>query len=174
MPFRDFSGVSCTSPASALLRAQQGFTLLEMLVVLVLAGITASVVGMGGQAYMDRSRYNQTVRDVSTQLNKARALSVEEGRSVNVTYQPESRKLAVDGRASLEVPESLVIQWEAIQRNPRSGKAATGGGEPIFVFNSDGGARGGRLSVLRGGQGVAFRVNWLLGTLEQSTAVANP
>lgn len=149
-----------------------GFTLLEMLVVLVLAAITVSVVGAGGQAYMDRSRYNQTVRDVSSQLNKARALSVQEGRSVTVTYQPEVRRLVVDGRLSLEVPGSLVVQWEAISRNPGSRKDAPAAGEPIFVFNSDGGARGGRLAVLRGGRGVTFRVNWLLGTVEQSMAVA--
>ncbi|KRD16504.1 type II secretion system protein GspH [Acidovorax sp. Root267] len=149
----------------------RGFTLLELLVVLVLAAITVSVVGAGGQAFMERSRYNQTVRDVSSQLNKARALSVQEGRSVTVTYQPGIRKLVVDGRESLGVPESLVVQWEAIERNPRSGKGAAAAGEPIFVFNSDGGARGGRLAVLRGGQGVTFRVNWLLGTVEQGMAV---
>src|SRR3989344_5545518 len=136
----------------------RGFTLLEMLVVLVLAAITVSVVGAGGQAYMERSRYNQTVRDVSSQLNKARALSVQEGRSVTVTYQSDIRR--------------LVVQWEAIERNSRTGKTATAVGEPIFVFNSDCGARGGRLAVLRGGQGVSFRVNWLLGTVEQSMVAA--
>jgi general secretion pathway protein H len=150
----------------------RGFTLLEMLVVLVLAAITVSVVGAGGQAYMERSRYNQTVRDVSSQLNKARALSVHEGRSVAVTYQPDIRRLVVDGRLALEVPASLVVQWEAIERNSRTGKTATAVGEPIFVFNSDGGARGGRFAVLRGGQGVSFRVNWLLGTVEQSMVAA--
>lgn len=148
-----------------------GFTLLEMLVVLVLAAITVAVVGAGGQAYMERSRYNQAVRDVSTQLNKARALSVQEGRSVTVTYQPGSRRLAVDGRGSLDLPESLMVQWEAIERNPRSGKDAAASGEPIFVFNADGGARGGKLAVLRGGRGVTFRVNWLLGTVEQGMTV---
>ncbi|MBV7428778.1 GspH/FimT family pseudopilin [Acidovorax sp. sif0715] len=155
------------------LRRVQGFTLLEMLVVLVLAAITVSVVGAGGQAYMERSRYSQVVRDVSSQLNKARALSVQEGRPVTVTYQPEIRRLVVDGRLTLDVPGPLLVQWEAIERNPKSTKAAAGAaGEPIFVFSADGGARGGRLAVLRGGQGVTFRVNWLLGTVEQATTVA--
>ncbi|WP_255594473.1 GspH/FimT family pseudopilin [Acidovorax sp. sif1233] len=154
------------------LRRVQGFTLLEMLVVLVLAAITVSVVGAGGQAYMERSRYSQVVRDVSSQLNKARALSVQEGRPVTVTYQPEIRRLVVDGRLTLDVPGPLLVQWEAIERNPKSTKAAAAAGEPIFVFSADGGARGGRLAVLRGGQGVTFRVNWLLGTVEQATTVA--
>lgn len=161
-----------SSPLQASVLRIRGFTLLEMLVVLVLAAITVSVVGAGGQAYMERSRYNQAVRDVSSQLNKARALSVQEGRSVTVTYQPEIRRLVVDGRQSLDVPGSVVVEWEAIERNSRTGKSEAAVGEPIFVFNSDGGARGGRLAVLRGGQGVSFRVNWLFGTVEQSPVVA--
>lgn len=150
-----------------------GFTLLELLVVLVLAGITIAVVGMGGQAYLDRSRYSQTVRDVATQLNRARALSVQEGRPITVAYQPEARRLLVDGQASLEVPESVTLQWEPIERNPRSREtAATAAlGQLVFVFNADGGARGGQLMVLRGAQGVSFRVNWLLGTVEQVAAM---
>ena len=53
-----------------------GFTLLELLVVLVLAGISAAVVGGGAQSFMDRARYHQTVRDVASRLSQARALFV--------------------------------------------------------------------------------------------------
>ena len=158
---------------SAPARRAQGFTLLELLVVLALAAIAIAVVGMGGQAYMDRSRYSQTVRDVATQLNRARALSVQEGRPVAVTYQPEVRRLMVDGKFPMEVPESVLIQWEVIGRSPQQRPAdGAAAGQPVFVFNPDGGARGGRLAVMRGGQGVNFRVNWLLGTVEQTAAVA--
>jgi len=144
--------------------------LLELLVVLVVAAIAVSVVGVGGQSFMERSRYHQTVRDIANQLQQARALSVREGRSVVVTYQPEVRKLLVDDRLYLDIPSALQVQWDALERG--STGVASGSGIPLFVFNPDGGARGGRLAVLRGGQGLAFRVNWLLGTVEQAAAVA--
>lgn len=152
--------------------ASRGFTLLELLVVLVLAGIAASVVAVGGQAYLDRSRYSQALRDVATQLNKARALSMQEGRAVTVSYQAEGRALVVDGKTSLTVPESVSVQWSALARPPQPASgAANQAGAVVFVFNSDGGARGGWLAVQRGGQGITFRVNWLFGTVEQAASV---
>ena len=89
-----------------------------------------------------------------------------------VTYQPEVRRLTVDGKLFMDVHEAVNIQWESPQGGARAGKAAVPVGDLIFVFNPDGGARGGRIVVLRGGSGVAFRVNWLLGTVEQSVVTA--
>ena len=155
--------------ASCVSARMRGFTLLELLVVLVVAGIAASVVGVGGQTFLERSRYHQAVRDIGSQLRQARALSIQEGRSVAITYQPEIRKLMMDDRPAVDLPQALGVQWDVAERNAKS---ASGAGIPIFIFSADGGARGGRLVVLRGGQGVVFKVNWLLGTVEQSVAVA--
>ena len=146
-----------------------GFTLLELLVVLVVASIAVGVAGVAGQSYLERSRYHQTVRDITSQLRQARTLSLQEGRPISVTYHPEIRRLVVEGGGYLNIPPSLGVQWDVAERNA---KTTPGAGVPIFVFSPDGGARGGRFAVLRGGQGVAFRVNWLLGTLEQTAAVS--
>lgn len=148
----------------------EGFTLLEMLVVLVIASIAVAVVGVGGQSFMERSRYHQAVRNISTQLKQARALSVREGRPIGVAYDVDGRKVVVDGKPVLEIPSALVVRWTALNPVPR---AVSGTGEPIFVFNADGDTRGGNLAVYRAGVGVAFGVNWLLGTVEQAPAV-NP
>lgn len=149
---------------------QTGFTLLELLVVLVLAAITVAVVGGGAQSFMDRARYHQAVRDVASHLVQARTLSQREGRAVVVAYDPGARQLIVDGRVRLGLHESLQIRWDALER--RSGMEPAQG-EPLFIFNTEGGALGGGLSVLRAGSGVGFRVNWLLGSIEQ-TVVHTP
>ena len=86
-----------------------------------------------------------------------------------VTYDPSTRLLKVDGHSPMDFPAQLAVEWDAAERRP---KDASGAGEVLFVFNADGGARGGRLAVLRGGQGVVFHVNWLFGTVEQATVVA--
>lgn len=148
---------------------RNGFTLLEMLVVLVIASIAVTVVGVGGQSFMDRSRYHKAIRDISTQLKQASALSIREGRSIAVSYQSEVRRVLVDGRSVVEIPQALGVHWDALDHSP---KPVSGPGELIFIFNADGGARGGRLSVFRAEKGVTFGVNWLLGTVEQASAVA--
>lgn len=149
-------------------RHYAGFTLLEMLVVLVLAAMTVALVGGGAQSFMDRARYHQAIRDITTQLNQARALGLQEAKAITVVYQSETRQLIVDGRPQIDIPASLQVSWESVERRPKNDAAA---GELIFVFNADGGARGGKFSVSRGGQGVVFRVNWLLGTIEQAPGV---
>lgn len=146
-----------------------GFTLLELLVVMAVAAVAISVAGLGGQAYLERSRYHQTVRDIAGQLRQARALSVQEGRPVAVSYQPDARRLLVGEKRFLEIPASLAVKWDVAERSPST---RPGAADPIFVFNADGGARGGRLIVLRGAQGAEFRVNWLLGTVEQIPVAA--
>ncbi|HQQ70564.1 MAG TPA: GspH/FimT family pseudopilin, partial [Alicycliphilus sp.] len=130
--------------------AQRGFTLLELLVVLVLAAITVTVVGGSAQAYMERARYHQTVRDLASQLGRARSLCVQQGRAVVVSYAPEARRLSVDGQPALDIPASLGVQWQAVTQAPNEPAAA---GEPVFVFNTEGGARGGQITVSRGAQG---------------------
>jgi len=141
-----------------------GFTLLELLVVLVLAGLSAAVVGGGAQSFMDRARYHQTVRDVASRLSQARALCVQQGKRISVSYEPQARQLLVQGQPPLVIPPSLEVKWKPLVHDP---KASPAPGEPVFVFNADGGAQGGQLAVLRGGRGVMFRVSWLLGTVEQ-------
>jgi len=155
--------MNCPAPVR---RTHSGFTLLELLVVLVLAAITVAVVGGSAQSYMERARYHQTVRDVASLLGQARTLSEREGRAVIVSYDPATRQLVADGQWRVGLPESLQVQWAALER--RKG-AEPVPGEPLFQFNTDGGAQGGSLSVLRAGQGVQYRVNWLLGRIEQTS-----
>ena len=144
---------------------RHGFTLIELLVVLVLAAIAVGVVGGGAQAFMGRSQYHQAVRLVASQLGQARSLSVQQGRSVAVRYSPSARALQVDGQAPLQFADTVDVQWQPL---PSDAQAGGSDAAVIFMFNADGGARGGALAVLRGEQGRAFGVNRLLGTVVQS------
>jgi general secretion pathway protein H len=150
-------------------RRHTGFTLLELLVVLVLASIAISVVGVGSQSIMDRSKYHQALREVRSLLNAGHAKAVQDGHEVIVAFNPAARELAIEGYRSIQVPSVLAVEWEAVTHSPVQSHV---GFLPLFVFNADGSGYGGRFSVLRGGRGVAFRLNWLLGTVEQAETLA--
>ena len=47
-----------------------GFTLLELLVVLVLAAVAVTIVGGSAQSFMARAQYHQAVREVASQLGR--------------------------------------------------------------------------------------------------------
>ena len=142
-----------------------GFTLLELLVVLALAAVAVTIVGGSAQSFMARAQYHQAVREVASQLGQARSLCVQEGRTVVVSYEPQARQLTIDGQHPVRVPDAVGVSWNAVEQQ-QPGQT----GQIIFVFNADGGARGGLLTISRAAQGTTFRVNWLLGTVEQAPA----
>jgi|GEM_PF-344122 len=146
-----------------------GFTLLELLVALAVAALAATVVGGSAQAFMERSQYHKAVRDVAARLGYARTLCAQEGRKVTVTYDPQTRQLAIDGNTPLQIDAAAHVAWKPLQPEDLGQPQ---GAQPVFVFQAHGGARGGQLTLTRAtGQGVTFQVNWLLGTVEQTTAL---
>lgn len=145
--------------------APRGFTLIELLVVLVIAAIAVGVVGVSAQAYLDRARYHQTVLDIATELGHARDLSLQQGRAVVVSYAPQTRQMGIDGQSVLDIAPALEVRFTPLTHAP-AGRVALG--EPLFVFDADGRARGGLLEVARGARGVRFQINWLLGSVRQS------
>jgi len=146
---------------------QRGFTLLELLVVLGIAALALTVVGVRGEAVLERSRYHQAVRDVAALLNAGRTKALLQGHDVAVRFDPSGPTLAFGQEPDqrVDIPSFLTVTSSAADGGP--GVAA----DPLFVFRGDGSAHGGELSVLRGDSGVKFRINWALGSVEQLPAV---
>lgn len=153
---------------------QRGFTLLELLVVLGIAALAVTVVGARADAWIERSGYHQTVRDVAALLRAGKTTALREGRDVSVRLDAGGRILAFgdDPRHRVELPAHLDVRADRFV--PAStGSASNPGVGPLFVFRADGSAYGGRLVLLRGQAGVAFQINWALGSVEQ-TDVTEP
>ena len=123
---------------------EHGFTLLEMIVVLVVLGLILGLVITHGPAHSNRLDLDAAARQVTGALRVARSRAIAEERAVIVTFGQRGYRLGVDAPVAWSADVSAV-------------------GDRTIGFAPDGGSAGGRI-VLRGRERqVAIDVDWLTG-----------
>ena len=146
-----------------------GFTLLELIVVLVIAGLFVALASPSMRGLYDSMQYRDAVRGVLSAAKNARRTAMAQGSPIDLvidtdrkTYwltehaspQSASDAPAIDERLSLEVTY-------AAEMSPGNGLAA-------IRFFPLGGSSGGEISIRRpSGVGTMLRVDWLLGEVQQ-------
>ena len=151
------------------LTAAAGFTLLELVVVLVIAGLLFSLAGPSVSAMYDTMQYRDAVREVVSAAKNGRRGAFASGQPLDLlidtdrnqfalTHQPQS----FDKLEFQALPETLDITVVyAAEVSPKPGLAA-------IRFYPAGGSSGGEITMARpGGGGVHLTVDWLLGDISQ-------
>jgi len=87
-----------------------GFTLLELMVALAIAGLLAALSAPAAMRMFDTMQYQGAVRDVLTQLASARYMAINTGRPVDMTVVPEDRLYGLDGRLDKTLPSSMRVE----------------------------------------------------------------
>lgn len=134
-----------------------GFSLLEVLLVVVLIAATGVLAaGMVGGGFA-RLELRSSVRDVATQLRHARARALATGVPQTFSIDPAAHAWrGADGRAG-ELPESLGIHFTgAREAQPAEGVGA-------IMFFGDGASTGGQVRLSRGAAAFDVGVAWLTG-----------
>jgi general secretion pathway protein H len=123
---------------------QLGFTLLEMIIVLVILGLVAGLVVAHGPTRSARLDTESTARDLAGTLRLARARAIAANHSVMVT-----------------VASGL---WQAEGTTARSAlRNVTLVGTAKVLFAPDGSSSGGQIAVQSGDQRIDVSVDWLTG-----------
>lgn len=137
-------------------RLRTGFTLLEMLVVLVILGLSLAVVvpainkGLGGSL-------DDAARDVQVGLRKARSEAVLNKRNVALWVDVQSKTFGLDsGRGKRSLPRGLEVSARVADSEKQGARAAV-------RFFPDGSSTGGRIRLSKGDGAVAVDVDWLTG-----------
>ncbi|SDS39935.1 GspH/FimT family pseudopilin [Pseudomonas oryzae] len=150
----------------------RGFTLMELLVVLVIAGLAVSLVGPAFQRMLPGVGLEAETRTLAAMLRHARSQAILSGAQVSISTDADTGGLRLSYRnAPYVLPEGLAVSMEG---GPNGG-GADGGAQILFYPRGD--SSGGSITIkLKGesaeakeGQSRVIVVDWLSGRVERST-----
>ena len=136
--------------------AQAGFTLLELMVVLVILALSATAVVSVGRASLESARVRSFLVEAEAMFRDARTAAIETQAQTAVVIDSKARRLSfAEGGRTLDLPRGVSLDARVA--------AAEGGGPPMVRFFPSGGSTGGTLSFTFRGQSYGLRINWLTG-----------
>ncbi len=136
----------------------RGFTLIEMLVVLVIAGLMIGLVVARGPSRSPSFLLRSESRVIASSLSEARGRAIATDHDVDVGISRNPPGLTMTGRPLVPLPPSLTLAL----------LTADGDANPLdrrLVFHPDGGADGGGLLLASEAGRVAIAVAWLTGRI---------
>ena len=140
--------------------SEQGFSLVELLVVLVLAAMLSALALPLVSGVMDGVRMNGAAREVVAALRAARGKAAASQREVALSLNTRQATLAVAGAARrLDLPETAELSLVVARRERLSEH------EGAIRFYPDGSSTGGRVSLRHGARVTLIDVNWLTGKI---------
>lgn len=136
---------------------QRGFTLLEMMLVVVLIagiGLLAAATMTGG---IERMRLDSTAKEIASELRHARARALATGTPQQFLLDPRARRWQSAEDRGGTIPDDLGVSFTgARELQPAEGVGA-------IVFFGDGASTGGRVQLRYREAGWTIGVAWLTG-----------
>lgn len=139
--------ISSSTAMSRLSRTQGGFTLIEMIVVLVILGLMLGLVVSRAPMHSQRLDLDGVSRQMMGSLRLARSRAIAQNRTV--IWVAASSGFSLDGEAPRRLPADVTVA----------------AGERIG-FAADGSSSGGRVVLQSGERKVAIGVDWLTGRVQ--------
>lgn len=141
----------------ALPRAR-GFTLFEMLVVIVLIGIGVGLVGFGVGNGLHAASERRALSEVVQALRAARVQAIVTGQPAQTRFDLKDGRFQGPQQKARQLPSDMHVQLQT----------ADGLG-PAFEFYPDGGSSGGHLLLTRDDKRWRVDINWLTGNVQLRT-----
>ncbi|SDS85059.1 type II secretion system protein H (GspH) [Pseudomonas asplenii] len=134
----------------------RGFTLLEMLVVLLIIATGLSLLAHGVAGGLENARERQARRELSLALRSARSHAVLSGQPASLHIDLLRDSYRLDNQAEQRLPEGMHLRLTTAAELSSSREGA-------IEFYPDGGSSGGNLYLQRGENSWRVDVAWLTG-----------
>lgn len=152
---------------------QTGFTLLELIVVLVLLGIIAVLVAPGLGGSLENAKLKTASRELLAVLRVRRSEAISQGRIITLRFAVDASSYRVDGEP-VRLAEGLSVAYQAAMGAAGQGQAVPDTGNKRLVFYPDGSSSGALLQ-LRLGEGLRYiRIDWLTGAVSLLDSLESP
>jgi general secretion pathway protein H len=145
-------------------RGQAGFTLIEMIVVLVVLGLMLGLIVTRGPMHSTRVEIDAATRDLVGALRLARAQAIAQNRPVALLIDPASRAYWSVGSAPRSLPGSVEIAVQTPLEDSDGHRRAS------VAFAPDGSSSGGAITLAEGTHRVRVGVDWLTGRISIAAA----
>ncbi len=147
-------------------RLSGGFTLMELLVALTIAGLVVAVSVPSSMRMYESMQYRAAVREVFSALSKARNTAVNSGQTQDVAFNPK--------RGQVRFGDQVETLPGKFRLSVQSARELNGREWGVIRFYPAGGSSGGGVDIERpGGGGVRIAVDWLLGSITQESYAFN-
>ncbi len=140
----------------------RGFTLLELLVVLLIASLVIGLVGASFGSAIETARWKKSAREVLAVLKQARNLSVSQGKMTRFLIDADRQQYVVDDRA-YDWPEAVRLEMQLNSWLPQAADEPISAVGSELLFFPDGSSSGGVLSLVSERGVLDIEVNWLTG-----------
>ena len=135
-----------------------GFTLIELMVVLVIAGLLLTVLPPMFSAALPGVQLKGAAREVASALRFARDRAITRQRESTLTFDLESREYRVSGRErAYSLPSGLDVELFTVRSEQTDEDTGA------IRFFPDGSSTGGRVTLAGGERSYAVDVDWLTG-----------
>jgi general secretion pathway protein H len=145
---------------------QRGFTLVEMVAVVVLLGIVLSVVSMAFSKSMNNAKVQAASRDLVAALRYTRSQAIVKGQQAALDIDLQNNTYQAPGRALVKLPTQMhmtLLTADSEQTGATSGR---------IRFFPDGASTGGHISVFMGQREWRINVSWLTGQVAREEVAA--
>ena len=138
-------------------RHHRGFTLLEMMAVLILIAIAVTAVSMTVAKSLESAKVNAVSRDLAAALRHTRGQAIVTGKQQVITFNLRDWTYTVPKRPAKKLPDGMELRVRTAAEEQVD--ADTWG----LRFYPDGSSTGGRITVIRGQRQWQINVSWLTG-----------